>query len=474
MRFIRHTDSGAVALALVLFSVGTVAGTPTEAQAQVVKVRSQTTAKLTQMRRIDGTVDAGRVFGQRFSLSAFDADASKTGALNAHLSFRFWNDFGLVDRLKDDSVADMYWSQTILEHAYIDWRFWPSAQLLAGRHFRMDALGARDVDGLTLRLEPRLGQGVRGTLEAWAGQDVFFETTPFAGESWDVQGVPEGSQAAEADWTLSTGVRAGLRHRSGSLEFAWMRRTYADDLGTYVGEERVGAAMQGQLSARANVVASASFHTLLEDVDRARLLVAWSVAERGPVLTTGVERVVPWFDSGSIFNLFGAQPYEGAWATAEQKVEPLNTVFDLRLFGRIYEGDQDLVDFGQGSADATTYGLGAGHVTDFRVLNRRWEWRSVATYSDSVDGAYGGKRALVQTRLGVEASRRIWLDARGLGLWAEPANHRYSAGYGLTGVLGLNWRTELGTFSGFVESSSTTFQGQNLQAFVGYEVEVWP
>jgi len=76
--------------------------------------------------------------------------------------------------------------------------------------------------------------------------------------------------------------------------------------------------------------------------------------------------------------------------------------------------------------------------------------------------------------LSVEAVRDVFIQTRGLWLWANPSNERYTAGTGVTGTLGLEWRTELGRLSAAVESSQTTFQGGNLQAFLSFDVEVWP
>ncbi len=444
------------------------------AVAQTIKVQSSSLARLSQMRRIDGSIDATRAFTQRVRLSVFDATGTNDGRLNLHLSFRFSNDFGLVDRLKDDDVADMYWNQAVVDEAYLQWRPFERINVRAGRFLRLDALGPRDIDGLSLQLDPSLGKGVSGRIEVWAGQDVFFESSPLSGDAWDIQGVPEDSQAGSADWSVSGGMRAGIHHRSAGVELAWLRRVYGDPDGEYLGEERIGAAMYGQITPDLNVASRASYHTILADVDRASLLVAWRTGASTPTLSLGLERIVPWFDSGSIFNLFGAQPYEGGWFKLSQPVAALNSEFDVRTFGRIYEGDQDLVDFGNGSSDATTWGVGVGHDTKFKLLDYPFTWRSVGTYSDSIDDAYGGARALIQSLLSVEAIRDLFIQTRGLWLWANPSNERYSTGTGVTGTLGVEWRTELGRLSAVVESSQTTFQGGNLQAFLSFDVEAWP
>jgi hypothetical protein len=457
--------------AITLILAGLVSQTAT---AQSIKVQSTSLARMSQMLRSNGTVDAARVFTQRVRLSVYDATGSNDGRLNVHLSFRYSNDFGLVDHLKDDAVADMYWNQAVLDEAYLQWRPFTPINLRAGRFLRLDALGPRDIDGISLQLEPILGKGVSGRIEVWAGRDVFFETSALSGEAWDIQGVPEDSQAGSADWTLSGGVRAGLHHRSAGVEIAWLRRVYSDAEGDYLGEERVGAAMHGQITDDLNIVSRASYHTVLADVDRASLLAAWRTGPVTPTLSLGLERIVPWFDTGSIFNLFGAQPYEGGWFKVSQPIAALNSEIDVRSFGRIYEGDQDLVDFGKGSADATTWGLGMGHDTRFSLFEHPFTWRSVGTYSDSIDDAYGGARALIQTMLSVEAVRDVFIQTRGLWLWANPSNDRYKTGTGVTGTLGLEWRTELGRLSAVVESSQTTFQGGNLQAFLSFDVEVWP
>lgn len=459
--------------ALASWAVVAAANLAGTVSAQTLRVDTRTQGRMTQMLRSDGTVDAGRVFGQRLAVHAFDALGTQDGSLNVHAAFRFWNDFGLVDRLKDDHVADMYWSQTVLESAYVDWRPVPWMFGRLGRHTRMDALGARDVDGVSWRLTPRLGPGVRGLVEVWAGQDVLYESSPFSGDFWDVQGVAEGSAAADAAWSVSYGGRAGISHADAGMELAWLRRSYGSPQVSYLGEERFGLSAHGQISRTTNVVANASYHTLLEDVDRARLILTSDPFGTHTVWTGGVERVIPVFDSGSIFNVFGAQPFEGAWVSVEQGFDAIATTVDARFFGRIYEGDQDLVDLGEGAADATTYGVGAGHRTDVDALGRVWTLRSVATYSDSVDGAYGGRRILCQSHLRVPATRRLALDARGLYLHARPQNARYPDGWGVTGVLGAVLGTELGELSAAFESSHTTFQGQNVQLMVAFDAQVW-
>ena len=64
--------------------------------------------------------------------------------------------------------------------------------------------------------------------------------------------------------------------------------------------------------------------------------------------SAGIEHRLPWFDAASIFNVFGARPFEGAYTTWQIPVASLRTSLEVRGWGRAYDANLELADLGGG------------------------------------------------------------------------------------------------------------------------------
>lgn len=464
----------AAATWLFLFAV------PADSFAQSVRVRTVSVGRFMQNYRVDRTVDAPRTFYQSLSLSAYDALGDGTQSVDLHVDFRYFTDFGLEERLRENPWVARDWNELDLNQAWVTWRPFERTQARVGRQFVFDALGMRDFDGLSLRVKPRLSAAVDAHLEAWGGGDVQFETSDLSADHYDVQGLPTTSDFARASTAWIGGARGGLSWNRASVEIAYFRRQYEVDIedefdDTVLGEERVGAAASGVVGDYVNVSVQGSYHTLLDDVDRAGFQTAAFLPFTRGVASAGVEYAVPIFDSSSIFNLFGANPHQGAWLSYRQPVSAIETSFELRGWGRVLHGDFDAADFGSAPDDATARGAALAHYTSFEAFDTPFRWRSLVSYQGSTDDAYGSDQWLGDTslRAPIRIVDGLWANARGLLLWAETSNRRFDAGWATSSVLGIEWDTSFGTFSSAMHFARSDFFGSNLQGWVAFELEEW-
>lgn len=453
---------------------------PSLVHAQSVRVRTVSIGRFMQNYRVDRTIDAPRTFYQSLSLSAYDALGDGSQSLDLHVDFRYFTDFGLESRLRENPWVDRDWNEVQLNQAWVTWRPFERTQGRFGRQFVIDALGMRDFDGVSLRVRPRLSTAVDAHLEVWGGGDVQFETGDLDADHYDVQGLPADSDFARDSTAWIGGARAGLSWNRASAELAYYRRQYQLELqdefdDDVLGEERVGAAASGVIGDYVNIAVQGSYHTLLDDVDRAGMQLAAYVKPTGGVASTGIEHAVPIFDSGSIFNLFGANPHQGAWLAYRQPVESIATSFELRGWGRLLHGDFDAADFGQAPEDATALGAALGHRTRFELFDTNFRWNSLASFQGSRDDAYGSDQWLGDTRLSapIRMIDGLWANAQGILLWAEASNPRFDSGWATSGVLGVEYDTSFGTFSSALQFSRSDFFGGNFQGWVAFELEEW-
>ncbi len=455
---------------------------PTSAWAQSYRVHSQTQGRVTQVPRFDGTLDAQRTFQQRLSLSVYDATGSRTGAVNGHVGVRYFTDFGLTRELRLEEDQGIWWNYIVLDSAYVEYNPWDEMRVRAGRQFQVSSLGMRDFDGATVTYKPRLAPGIRGLIEAFGGRDVQFEGSDIDPDAYDVQGVGFDSDFAEADGTWLVGGRAGLSHSDASFDFAYTRRdydlqpseAYSDE--NAVGEERFGVAAAGNIYRDLNISAQSSYNVLLKTIDNGRAQLAWRVAPWESVVSMGVEHRVPWFDSGSIWNIFGAQPRQGAFLTYQHPVAALRTSFEFRTWGRIYHGDADSWDWGAAPEDETAYGAGLGHSSEVFPWGYQLKWRTFFSGQTTKEGSYGGDQLLLDSSVSANTPglRESRVTLRGLGLYASTSNWRREDSGAITGVFRFDWPTQIGELAAMVELSHSSDIGGNSRFYVVYEVEAWP
>lgn len=130
----RNTCAGMVLLAGVCAVFGLAMLVPAaEAQATTYRLRVQTVGRATQFYRSDRRVAAPRSLTQMLSLSAFDLGNDQSGKLSAQLSVRYFSDFGLEQRLRNDPMFGDRWNATTLDLAYVNWRPFEALHLRLGR-----------------------------------------------------------------------------------------------------------------------------------------------------------------------------------------------------------------------------------------------------------------------------------------------------------------------------------------------------
>lgn len=453
-----------------LFCFVLVACTASAATAQTVRVRTHTVGRGTQLRRADLTRDAERSFSQSLSLWAWDALPAAPGSLDVHASARYVDDFGVAAEDRDNPFVESARSRFIIDLAHLRYRPVDAVTLTAGRLWAPSALGMRDVDGARLRLSMPLRQEVRSWVDVHAGREVASGWATVNADAWDVQGLPVYADGS-APGGLRAGFDAGLSVGEAHLSLAWQRRTEAGA----IGDERIGTALRGNVHPRLALSASAAYHTLLQAVDRADLQLAWREPLADTVLSAGLEHRLPWFDAASIFNVFGARPFEGAYATWQLPVAAWRTSFTLRSWARAYDANLDLADLGAGEGDARAYGAGVGHDTRFRAFGRDWTWRSFGSAQSSTDRAQGGTQWLGDTALRVPVLRdALAIEGRFVGVRVAPAPLSvFGSGGAFTTVFGVEVPATFGALRLQVEGQSSSWYGGNLNAYASFTSELW-
>ncbi|MFP4598267.1 MAG: porin [Persicimonas sp.] len=482
---------------LWFFGAATLAGVflwgPPAANAAQYRIRSITIGRATQYFRSDRSVSAPRQFTQGMSLWGYDLLDDRTGSLNAHVSFRFHTDFSLSSAERNDPYLAHQWNDLVLDLAYLDWKPFEAMRLRFGRQWSMSSLGVRDFDGVAFRWRPRLEASTRARFEAYAGRDIQTAYGRFDSAQFDVQGLPPDDrlESDKLDGThFVTGAGAGMSWaRQASFDLSWRRRfstgvdspTVADAGSdgtstneTVVGSERFGAAASASFMRRLVASTHGAFHSQLQDVDRAGLQLSWMVPDPMGVATAGVDHRHPWFDSSSIFNLFGARPYQSAFLTYQQPVDSLRTDVELRGWGRLYHGDDEATASGVDAQDERTAGAAISHTSRLKVGRHPMNWRSLLSYQTSLDR--GSDQLLADVRLRMPVWQRdLFLSVRGLALAALTDHRRFDDGYATTGVVGLDVPiSTLGTLSAAVETTTGSVYPTNTSVYATFALEHWP
>lgn len=450
---------------------------PATAQATTYQIRSQSAARATQHLRSDNRLAAPRMLSQSLTLSAYDLRDDQSGDLNARISMRYSTDLGLATRFRDDPLFEARFNDITLDIAYLQWRPYPTLELSAGRQWHRSPLGITDYDGLAASWESADGVW-RPFVGIAAGRDVQRGLTPVDPGAWDVQGLPPNEIDRSADpWHLmaaaNAGIRRGRRHR---LELAseHHRRPRASQSGQSsqtpdaATTHRVGATATTSPADPVTVTATTSFHSAVSSVDRARLDAAWRLASG--TISAGLDHRRPVFDSASIFNLFGAQPHRGAYATYSRPIDALSTTVELRGWSRLYF-DDDASVFDPGDARALGAALANRHRLElFIPFDLRWQLSA-----QTLAGQSGGDQYLARARLRAPGPvDGLYLTGRLLGLWALPDHHRRNSGYATTAALGAELALgEVGNLFVNVESRSGSLTPYNTAVFALFELEAW-
>jgi hypothetical protein len=481
---VRTLGSTATLVGLAVVAALGVVGLAAPAEATQFRVRSITIGKATQYVRSDRTVAAPRVFTQGLSLWGYDLRDDQSGSVNAHVSFRFHTDLALARAERDHPYLGHKWNELALDLAYLDWRPHQAMRLRLGRQWSQGPLGVRDFDGLAARWRPRLERDTHAHFEIYGGRDVQVAFGRFAPATFDVQGLPPDDtvEPDKLDGThLIAGASTGLSWaHEASVRISWRRRfgvgvdTPDGSSQTVVGSERFGAAASASIRESLVTSAHGSYHSQLGDVDRAGAQISWSMPGPAGVATAGVDHRHPWFDSSSIFNLFGARPFQGGFAVYRHPLDALATEVEVRGWGRLYHGDDDATAPGVAARDERTVGGALSHRTRARLWDTPLDWRSLLSYQTSLDR--GTEQLLADVNLRVPIiGRDLFLTGRGLFLAALTDNARLDNGQAATGVLGVDIPVFAhGTFSAAVETTASSFFPTNTSVYATFAVEHWP
>ena len=443
--------------------------------AQSVRVRSLSAGRMTHFSRSDGSVAAPRLLSQALELDAYDIQGDGSGSLSARVSMRYQTDLGLPRALRDSSplFLDQY-NDARLDIAQVQWRPLRPLTLRAGRIWTWSALGPRDLDGASASARANLGGQIL-QLEVHAGRRVSLAYGWYAPSTFDVQGLPIRDDLGVADgapWLL--GASAGYSFARALSTSVALQQTVGVER---VGDSRGAGAIVVTPHERLNLSSHATYHFLLQDLTRAGLELAWRAPALEGDLTAGLERRRPWFDSGSIFNLFGANPYDAAYLNYSQPLPSLRATLDARLWGRAYHGDAQTADLGAGDEDARALGGSVTARARARVLETPVQWTARASYQRGRDG-YDGDQLLLDAgaRAPFSFGEPFWLRARVVTLWASGGSSTRARDAVVTsGLIGVDIPAlDVGLLSVLLEQQLGTAQPPSTNLMFNLSVEVWP
>lgn len=453
--------------------------TPTPARAASYVVRAETVGRTTRMQRADLGTSAPRTVMQGLSLEAYDLLGRQDGSLSASLALRYRADLGLrAPERQADAFVGQY-NAARVDLAQLRWRPASWLTLKLGRQWAWGALGSRDLDGVTLRLSPRLAPGWRAWVEAAAGRDVQVSLGLLGSDQWDVQGVPvvAADGAIPARW-IALG-RAGLRWGDdGALEVAYQRRWAPDPEGgpARVGESRLGASVSASILPRLTLSADAAYVLSLDRPERLGLRGLWGVpGTRDVTLSFGVARRRPWFDSASIFNIFGANPHDEAHLSLTTSARWARGTIEARGWLRALYDDDAVGALAIGSQRALAPGVALAHRSRVQVAQRAVDWTSQLSAQLGPDDL-GGRQWLVDSG----ARAPFWLpglfvQARTLLLVVDRDHHRLDDALAWSALLGADVGvTRRGRLSLFVSHRVESGAPSATSLYATFDVEVWP
>ena len=457
----------------IAFSAGfapTTFGTIESAQATTYQIQTRTSVRATQHLRSDTTFATPRVLSQSLTLSAYDLRGHDDNDVNARISLRYGTDLGLAERLRQDPLFDARWNDLSLDVAYVEWKPVDALELRAGRQWYRSSLGITDIDGVSVSWQDT-GEGLSPFVAVAAGRDVQRGLTPWDPGAWDIQGLPPNESVVVDDpWHLMGAVRAGLtdnsRHRV-EISAQQHRRPSGSANGAAT-TRRFGATATASPAEALTLTTTASFHSLIDHIDRARLDAAYRIGTG--VASAGVGHRRPIFDSSSIFNLFGAQPSRSAYATYRRPIDALSTTVELRGWTRFYF-DESAPLASRGDEQALGAALANHHRLTLVVpLDIHWQLSA-----QTLTGSSGGDQYLGTARLrGPGPVDGLFLTGRLTGLWAAPGHHRRDSGHATTAGLGAEVELgEVGQLSVNAESRFGSFTPANMALFALFELETW-
>ena len=446
-----------------------------EASARSFYVRSLTASRATQYRRLDLGVAAPRPLIQGLELGGFDLLDRGDGSLSARFAMRYMTDIAAATPEQAQLFAPVRFNDLRVDLLYARWRPTPSLEISAGRQWAWGALGVHDFDGLQLSLTKSIHHH---TLRAsgYVGIDTQLQTGLAAPDTFDVQGLPlEQGDTLGAQNRVTGGTLQWSTHDLLDASLSYRRRWYTED--NTSGEERVGASGALSLSESLTLDGGASYHALLGVIDRASLQSTY--LKRSPraahLFSAGASHRRPWFDSSSIFNLFGSTPYRDAYVTWTRRSASSDLRLDARVWTRSFQGDDEHYDFATSEEDARATGAALGLTQPARLATRQVIWR---VFSSAQLGArdYGGAQLFLDTSLSLPLEKlRANLTARALGAYITHEHHRLEDERALSALVSLDARVlTRGKLRLVVEQRASTNDTLSTNVYGVLEVEAWP
>lgn len=446
-----------------------------EARARSFYVRSLTASRATQYRRLDLGVTAPRPLIQGLELGGFDLLDRGDGSLSARFAMRYMTDIAAASPAQAQLFAPVRFNDLRVDLLYARWRPAPSLEVSAGRQWAWGALGVHDFDGLQIALTRPLRRHTL-RLSGYFGFDTQLQAGLAAPDTFDVQGIPVGQDdALEPRNSVTGGTLQWSAHDVLNASLSYRRRWYTE--GNALGEERVGASSALTLSESLTVDGGASYHTLLGVIDRASLrsTYARSSSRVTHFFSIGASQRRPWFDSSSIFNLFGATPYRDAYVTWTRQDNSNALRLDVRTWTRSFQGDDEHDDFATSEQDARATGVAIGLTQPKQIASRRAIWR---VFSSAQLGAsdYGGAQLLLDTSLSLPLEKlRANVTARALGAYITHEHHRLDDERAFSALVSLDARVlTRGKLRLVVEQRASTNDAQSTNIYGVLEVEAWP
>ena len=472
-------------LFLALLTCSLLCTSPTVASARTFYMRATTAGEATQWRRLDLGVEASRPLLLGIELGGYDLLDDQSGSLSARFSMRYANDFGLDPSLSSEPVFAPQVNDLRVNLLYLRWRPTKMTDLVAGRQWSINALGMRDFDGVTAALVPFDDRALRMRFALYGGRDVQLGYGGSMPGFSDVQGVPLGQERsvdrlpllAGADLSMSLIEKIQLQ---ASYQRRWRDEASGAERDWRLGDERVGAGALVSPTERINLSAQVSYHTLLAGLDHVGVQTSARISERGQTsLSAGVERRQPWFDSASIFNIFGANPHDELWIAMGSDVSKLSTRFELRSWARAFYGNDAGANlfqsgFATSPEDARALGVAAAHRTTIMIAERPLRWSSQLSMQLGARD-YGGNQYLADTRARLPVlPGTLGVTARLIGLRVAHDHHRYEDEHALSAILGIDAPVlERGRLSVLFEQRASTNEVASTNIYGVIEMEVW-
>ena len=442
---------------------------PASADAQHLKVRTQTVARATQFLRTDQRIAAQRPLSQTVDVWGYDLTGQKNGTLRGHASLRYFNDFALSSAARANPYLAHDDNRLTIDLANVTWRPLDAISVSGGRLLTRTIFFARDLDGLRLDLDFPIAE-LAWLSSIYAGRHVEGRPDTFHPDQYDVQGRPiEERFADDFDDAWLLGFRTGVRFAGQTMNVGWERRGTPST----VGEERVAVTATGNPLATLNTTGYLSYHTLLQDIDRGRFLVAWRAHDH-LALSGGYEHVVPTFDSASIFNLFGTSPSQSTFLTAQTLFGGQTLI--ARTWFRTVQGDGSNIDFGTSDRDAQTIGFGLEHRTPIALYETSLMLHTSLSFQPSGSNGYGGDQGIGRVRASLPIyDRTVVLNTRSSVVFAGPdATTRREGGAAFTQLLGVDTHASFGTFSVAAVGQTSDVLGSHLNLYASFVTELWP